>query len=133
MAESEEHPGPDLRPWDPENVQRFQPVISALFHDMMTPLSLVKTRLYLLRKQVQALETGAMLPEDVRQRAAAIRHLLDGLDDAANRIHKGLTVPRDAVWEALLEGKPFMPEDVITRIGEALQTPKNPELVQPQA
>jgi hypothetical protein len=120
QPEAGARPGPDLSPWDPELAARVQPVLSALFHDMMGPLTLIKNRLYLLRRQLVQLESshpGA----DASRRVAALQALIDGLDDAVNRIHRGLTIPRDAVWQALLEGDAFDPAAVIHGIEVAMK------------
>lgn len=113
--------GPDLSPWDSALSARVQPVLSALFHDIMGPLTLIKNRTYLIRRHVHGLATDPSVSPEVRERVYALMALLDGVDDATHRIHRGMAIPRDAVWESVLEGTEFLPEDIIVQIYEAMK------------
>lgn len=126
MAPPTERPGPDLRPWDQELAQRVQPVLSALFHDIMSPLTLLKSRAYILRQQLTTMAGDPEVPGDIQKRLMGLVHLLDGIEDAGDRIHRGMTVPRDAVWATLLEGTPLDPAQIIEQIAQALRSPEEP-------
>lgn len=113
--------GPDMSAWDSALATRVQPVLSALFHDIMGPLTLIKNRVYLIRRQIHALSEDENIPPEARQRLASLMPFLDGVNDATHRIHRGMAVPRDAVWESVLEGSAFEPERVILDIAQAMK------------
>lgn len=117
---------PDLSPWEHALSGRVQPVVSALFHDVMAPLSLLKNRTYLIRNQLQKLHDDPSIADDVRAKLAGVMTLLDVLDEAAHRIHRGVAVPRDAIWAAVLEEEPFHPERVVNDIGIAMRGSARP-------
>jgi len=102
--------------WDADMAEQVQPVISAIFHDLMGPLTLLKNRLFLVRKQLRQLMDAPGLDPAHRARALSILALLDGLEEAGHRIHRGLAVPRDAIWESVLTGRSFDPSGVIDEI-----------------
>lgn len=120
----EERPGPDLRPWDRDVAQRVQPVLSALFHDIMSPLTLLKSRLYLVRQQLMAIAREPEMPPETQKRLLALVELLDGIEDAGDRIHRGMTIPRDAIWATLLENTPMDPAKIVDQIGQAMRSPE---------
>jgi hypothetical protein len=119
-----ERPSPDMRPWDQETAQRVQPVLSALFHDIMSPLTLLKSRLYLVRQQLVSIARDPQVPADIQQRLGSLVNLLDGIEDAGDRIHRGMTIPRDAIWATLLEGVPLDPAKIVEQIAEAMRSPE---------
>lgn len=124
MDPSPDRIGPDLRPWDRALAQRVQPVLSALFHDLMSPLTLLKSRIYLVRQQLLTMAGDPEVPQDTQKRLLALADLLDGIEEAGNRIHRGMAVPRDAIWATLLENEPMDPSEIIDRIGTALRSPE---------
>lgn len=123
MAEPPERPGPDLRPWDQALAQRVQPVLSALFHDMMSPLTLLKNRLYLAQRRLREISRDPELPPRLRERLHGLDELLEGIEEAANRVHRGMTIPRDAIWATILEGAPFEPTEIVEQIAQAMRSP----------
>lgn len=131
MPSVSESNGPDLSPWDHAITGRVQPVLSALFHDMMGPLTLIKNRTYLIRKHLEGLHDDPANSEECRAKLASVLLLLDVLDEAAHRIHRGMAVPRDAAWAAVLEDNAFDPEQVITQIGLAMRGTSDPVSPQP--
>ncbi len=120
----DERPGPDLRPWDRDLAQRVQPVLSALFHDIMSPLTLLKSRVYLVRQQLMSLTSDPGVPGETQKRLLALVELLDGIEDAGDRIHRGMTIPRDAIWATLLENTPLDPAKIVEQISEAMRSPE---------
>jgi hypothetical protein len=124
MAHPSERPGPDLRPWDQALALRVQPVLSALFHDIMSPLTLLKNRLYLIQRQLRRLAIDPNVPAEVRTQIEGIISLMTGIEESANRIHRGMTVPRDAIWATILEGTSFDPAKIVEEIGHAMRAPE---------
>ncbi len=118
---------PDLSPWDQALARRVQPVFSALFHDVMTPMAIIDSNLFLAERYVQmVIDKHELEPAAVTQLEAVIEVI--GIARAASkRLGEGLKVPRDAIWKTALEGTPFDIDAVKEAIGVATKTPPKPK------
>lgn len=116
---------PDLSPWGPEIGERVQPVFSALFHDLMTPLSVLDSNLFLARKYLEKLLDEGDLDEEARTRIASVLEFIDIGRTAGKRVLEGLRIPRNAIWQSVLDGTPFDVRAIVEQISEATKAPRH--------
>ena len=113
---------PDLTAWDADFGRRVQPIFSALFHDVMTPLAVLDSNLFLAKKYLERLVDEGNIDEETRARLDSVLEFVEIARGAGKRVLEGLRVPRDAVWKTVLEGVPFDVQTVITRISEVTKS-----------
>lgn len=117
----------DLTPWDQALARRVQPVFSSLFHDLMTPLAIVDSNLFLAERYIQMVIDKYDLEDEAAAQLQAAVQVVSIAKSAAKRIGEGLKIPRDAIWKAALEGTIFDVEGIKDAISAATKTAPKPK------
>lgn len=123
VAPGSDDEGPDLTPWDQAFAKRVQPIFSALFHDVNTPLAVLDSNLFLAQRHAEMLAKKLELDEEATDHLQAIIQSIAMAKAAGKRVQAGLQVPRDAIWKTLKEGVPFPVQEVIDGIAKATKSP----------